>query len=63
MLELLGRIFEQNKISVFELMGLMLEMSLILERSYIRTHMITLPKKVNSKIGRKKGDVFPTLDI
>ena len=35
-------LFEKNKISVFELMGLILEIVLILERSYISTYMVHL---------------------
>ena len=39
-LVLLGRVFQQNKVSVFELMGLILKMSLILERSYMRDYTV-----------------------
>ena len=48
-LELVERVFEQNKNSVFDLIALQLEMGLILDRPYVRIYTVFFSVKLIGK--------------
>ena len=51
-------VFEQNTNSVFDLMSLILEMGLILERSYIRTYTVRLLVSISTPMDQISTEYF-----